>query len=1024
MQDRHEWKKQKNMYATWYRSPHYNVYICERQCLHTYTGTPSSPMTKDCSINDTKESPIQHTYGPQTRINDPPNATWFKWKDNNGVGPMDQMIKHADLEGHALAVARDYWGSKTNSKGVREDKIFKMYTSFPTCEDFLSNTLLSSDTSFMYEVIPENHMCKLHFDVEWTITMPPDFTEAGKTLTAIINIINQRCQRVLGLTPRFIVSKGSRAVGNQKFKHSYHIICPNIVFESNAGGMKAFVHDLVQENQDKEVLWYIDKNGTRKCSIDTTIYNKNRCFRTENSCKLDDLTMTCLKRVRLDYDGIWHDCTEALSITEYIDAFVTIFPDDFNAKQSMIPDPTQLADNGKRKRDLVGDHPQTHHAKKNKPSQESPCVQRLQELVDKAGGVGCTVVSQLPDDTDGKLLRFQCRNDMHRTCLVTEGSVHMNNNCFLTVETPTGVVRYRCHAAECKDKRDNSNRKGVKIGVMVDEGTTSGDDMDHEDTPSDVLEHEEEDGTTFIQREFTACASRFKPAPAPDSSIYETTFPYYLSMESVEYMLSLGVLGMDCHLSTGVVLPSVDGETLPNSLFLEDIDYKRLSNVRCTNCFVSTEVAFPSMERRTFYDSLSLEDIECMLLSKLQPSYPMAKKTEYENTEYEIKYKTIGIFQPSSDNLMHPANLKSEETQTDLIPTTHLVPPKDENDDRPVEYKVNMYIKGIRQPEGKKMHKLKVRGVCLAIADVCRSNPDNNKISTDSLMDMFRKCQMMKEDDSRLTLHAPSMPYLTPEYAMQLLQKWYLDDNPDFFESEMDTYNSVKKRIECTYFKNEIPFNFIQLDSVKIGKYNAISQDTIRGARRNTYYYEHREITKKDSDNENPEYQTTRRHFIDKWLNDPKILTTHSLCFNPSRPHGLIPTDNNSLLYNTWTGFAAEKIMPVSETVEKEAMDVFYGHVRKCMEEKAADYIMDYIANMFQRPCSKTKVAILLQGVEGCGKGTIFDTVRKIMGDQASFQTGKPTQDLFSRFSQGFKNKVLVQVTPTLDILTLVRILT
>jgi len=78
--------------------------------------------------------------------------------------------------------------------------------------------------------------------------------------------------------------------------------------------------------------------------------------------------------------------------------------------------------------------------------------------------------------------------------------------------------------------------------------------------------------------------------------------------------------------------------------------------------------------------------------------------------------------------------------------------------------------------------------------------------------------------------------------------------------------------------------------------------------------------------------------------------------------------------------------------------------------------VMDYFDNIFQRPWAKTQVAILLQGVEGCGKGTIFDTIRAVMGDGVSYQTGKPNQDLFSRFSVGFKNKVFVQIDEAKDL--------
>ena len=586
-------------------------------------------------------------------------------------------------------------------------------------------------------------------------------------------------------------------------------------------------------------------------------------------------------------------------------------------------------------------------------------------------------------------------------------------------------------------------------------------------------QHEEAKVIAYIPREseFAVCAARYISwtGLCPVVSYMDPSmFPEYISMEDIQYMASSGIWGDDCKMSAGaaisyIALPTGELEKLPDSLQLEDIEYKLTDSLHledmeyelpdslqledieyttkpavwCKNSFASTEVAFPSIEGRTFHDSLSLEDIEYMLMSEMRPSYPME-----EEQEYKPVYRNVGIYKPyAGDDIMDTEDPNSKETLTHPIKTDHLVPPKDYYDHRPIDYKTNMYIKGIKKPKGGKMHELKVHGIGMAIADICRSNPWNDKLSRDSLMDTFRQCQMMKEDDSRLTLQGPSLHYLTPEYAPQLLQKWYLDDHPDFIKREMDTYIAVKKRIECKYIKNEDPFMFIRIGSAKAKEcntvpkdtvkearqityydshksskakgYSTVSKDTVKSARQNTYYFSHKLITDKGGGGENPEYETKRCSFVDVWLNDPEILTTQSLCFNPSHPPGLIPADNNSFMYNTWTGFAAEKFNPVSETVEQEAMRVYYGHVVKCVGKEVADYIMDYIANMFQYPCSKTGVAILLQGLQGCGKGTIFDTIRKVMGDQASKQTGNPTQDLFSRFSDGLKHRVLVQVTYT-----------
>ena len=106
------------------------------------------------------------------------------------------------------------------------------------------------------------------------------------------------------MVPRFVVLDGSRPAGDGESKRSYHVICPHVVFASNTGGMKAFVHDFIKTIEGHQALCFVDDKGNRKCVIDQTIYTKNRCFRTELSCKLSDTTATCLRRVRLAREGM------------------------------------------------------------------------------------------------------------------------------------------------------------------------------------------------------------------------------------------------------------------------------------------------------------------------------------------------------------------------------------------------------------------------------------------------------------------------------------------------------------------------------------------------------------------------------------------------------------------------------------------------------------------------------------------------------------------------------------------------
>jgi hypothetical protein len=76
-----------------------------------------------------------------------------------------------------------------------------------------------------------------------------------------------------------------------------------------------------------------------------------------------------------------------------------------------------------------------------------------------------------------------------------------------------------------------------------------------------------------------------------------------------------------------------------------------------------------------------------------------------------------------------------------------------------------------------------------------------------------------------------------------------------------------------------------------------------------------------------------------------------------------------------------------------------------------AGWVLDWMANIVQRPHLKTGVAILLYGQEGCGKGIIFEWFRmRVLGEYHTFQTPSPEIDLFGRFASGATGKVLIQI--------------
>jgi len=203
-------------------------------------------------------------------------------------------------------------------------------------------------------------------------------------------------------------------------------------------------------------------------------------------------------------------------------------------------------------------------------------------------------------------------------------------------------------------------------------------------------------------------------------------------------------------------------------------------------------------------------------------------------------------------------------------------------------------------------------------------------------------------------------------------------------------------------------------------KFNVIDEHAIRVVHRDKHFYEHRLKENKNKQSENddgtPTYKIVKILFVSRWLEDNNILTSRELCCDPTRPWGLIQAEGVPT-YNTWSGFYAERLRPVPLCMEIEAMACIEDVILKVTADRPfTTYMMDYFANIIQHPESKTQVGILLQGPMGCGKSTIFNLWRAIVGKESSSVTGKPNEDYFSRFSTGLKNVVIAQIDEASDL--------
>jgi hypothetical protein len=113
------------------------------------------------------------------------------------------------------------------------------------------------------------------------------------------------------------------------------------------------------------------------------------------------------------------------------------------------------------------------------------------------------------------------------------------------------------------------------------------------------------------------------------------------------------------------------------------------------------------------------------------------------------------------------------------------------------------------------------------------------------------------------------------------------------------------------------------------------------------------------------------RHNVAKlWLmHDDRRQFIGGVVFDPANRH-----PNPSIL-NLWEGFAIE---PRAGSWAK--LQAHISTVICRSDQTVTEYLLDWMADLVQNPAKQGEVAIVLRGVEGCGKGTLAKALKYLLG--------------------------------------------
>lgn len=208
-----------------------------------------------------------------------------------------------------------------------------------------------------------------------------------------------------------------------------------------------------------------------------------------------------------------------------------------------------------------------------------------------------------------------------------------------------------------------------------------------------------------------------------------------------------------------------------------------------------------------------------------------------------------------------------------------------------------------------------------------------------------------------------------------------------FDNDEGADYQSMKTQFEQTHFKVMCPLMYVEQKAD--GSFYFRDCKELNGAFRNKYCYVLGE----------------KMRFIECWLDDTNIRTYDKVDFLP--PPLPCPVDT----FNMWSGFAVERLNVVSSG----NIEPFLKHVSIWTnhDEKGSKYFVKWLADLAQRPGRLNGIAIVVKSEQGAGKNIFLEGIAQILGLDLYFETSDPQKDLWSRFSLGRKNRVLINIDET-----------
>ena len=115
-------------------------------------------------------------------------------------------------------------------------------------------------------------------------------------------------------------------------------------------------------------------------------------------------------------------------------------------------------------------------------------------------------------------------------------------------------------------------------------------------------------------------------------------------------------------------------------------------------------------------------------------------------------------------------------------------------------------------------------------------------------------------------------------------------------------------------------------------------------------------------------------------------------------------------IFNMFEGYKIKE-----HTIEKQNnkwVELFKQHINVLVNsnEDAYKMLIQWISHLIFNTTKRPGISIILKGVEGSGKTTLYELINKLIGNDYCFQTARPEKTIFTQFNSCLKNKILVNI--------------